>query len=206
MKTTYLLFLTMFAMLFTFPSCDDDEVIEDDFPYDYIEGGTQFSIGNTMRFYYVDGDGKSLIDPEDATTYPVTYNNDEKLPETAIIPGDFKSHVQDDGFTAGFYNGNVNSILYDGEEKLYYMMTSAYGHMKQPNYIFYIGFGNEFDKMDMTYKYTDKNVIGGKYGAKMITWKFNGTPVYSAETDYNLFDIKVFVKKDAGKTTVWVKK
>ena len=33
------------------------------------------------------------------------------------------------------------------------------------------------DGMQITYKYTDRDVIGGKYWAKIISWKYNGVHI-----------------------------
>ena len=53
--------------------------------------------------------------------------------------------------------------------------------------------------MEITYKYTDKDVLGGKYWSKIISWKYNGVHIYS--DDDELYK-KVFIKKVHGKTTV----
>jgi len=182
--------LIMATITLSFIGCSDDE--DDEYPYTSVKGGGHFVRANTVRFYYIDENGNDLIDPDDVSTLPVSYNNDEKLPESVKIPNDFKE--------PGGYNGNANWILFDKDLNLFYMQSSVYGDMEKPDYTFYIGFGGEFDKMDMSYRYTDKNVSGGNgYAAKIVLWKFNGKHVYS---DDEGLDKKVFVKKAKGKTTI----
>ena len=90
-------------------------------------------------------------------------------------------------------------VVYDEEEGLYYCTVSAYGDERQSTYSFPIYVNDEKDTMEITYKYTDRDVIGGKYWAKMISWKYNGGHVYSDDDEpYK----KVFIKKANGKTTV----
>ena len=90
-------------------------------------------------------------------------------------------------------------VVYDEEEGLYYCTVSAYGDERQSTYSFPIYVNDEKDTMEITYKYTDRDVIGGKYWAKMISWKYNGVHVYSDDDEpYK----KVFIKKANGKTTV----
>lgn len=182
----YLLYLI--AAVIFFPACDSDN--DDDYPYKYIKGGGTFVRGNTVRFYYIDEQGKSLINPDDLSTLPVSYDTSTP-PETSDLPKDYKD---------GFYNGNHNHIAYDEDMNLYYVTSSAYGDMEKTIYTFYIRFKDNYDKMDIEYRYTDKNVVGGKYHSKIISWKFNNTHVYS-DND-NVTDKKVFVKKANGKTTV----
>ncbi len=92
-----------------------------------------------------------------------------------------------------------NDEMTDEEEGLYYCEVSAYGDERQSTYSFPIYVNGEKDAMQITYKYTDRDVIGGKYWAKMISWKYNGVHVYSDDDEpYK----KVFIKKANGKTTV----
>ncbi|MFV0538376.1 MAG: hypothetical protein ACK5M3_13565 [Dysgonomonas sp.] len=180
--------LCLLAIVILFPACSNDDN-DEEYPYETVKGGGTFSRGNTVRLYYIDGEGKSLINPDNIASLPISYNVGEQ-PKESLIPKDYKD---------GFYNGNHNNIVYDEGLKLYYMMTSAYGDMEKHVYTFYIGQGSDFDKMDITYRYTDKDVIGGKYHAKIISWKFNNVHIYS---DDDGFDKKVFIKKAQGKTTI----
>lgn len=180
--------LCLLAIILFFPACSSDDN-DEEYPYETIKGGGTFSRGNTVRFYYIDGEGKSLINPNNIASLPVSYNVGEQ-PKEPIMPKDYKD---------GFYNGNNNNIVYDEDLKLYYMMSSAYGDMDMHVYTFYIGQGNDFDKMDITYRYTDKNVIGGKYHAKIISWRFNNTHIYSDDDEAYK---RVFIKKAEGKTTI----
>ena len=92
-----------------------------------------------------------------------------------------------------------NWILYDSEEQLHYCTVSAYGDERQSTYTFPIYVNGDTDKMEITYKYTNKGVVGGKYWGKIVSWKYNGTHIYSDDDEY---DKKIFIRKSGGKTTV----
>lgn len=158
--------------------------------YDSIPGGNSFSRGNTLRFYYIDKNGKGLIDPNDPSTYPVSWWEAVEKPI---------ERTKDYYKIPGLYNGNHNGITYDEEEDIYYFTLSAYGDEKQSTYSFPVYVNGDVDTMDITYKYTDKDVIGGKYWGKIVSWKYNGTHVYSDDDEH---DKKVFIRKSDGKTTV----
>lgn len=156
--------------------------------YDSVLGGNRFERANTLRFYYVDEEGHSLIDPEDLSTFPVRCL---EIPDVAPYPSDYKD---------GLYNGNCDEIRYDETEQLYYYSTCAFGDEKYSNSTFYIYFQGDYDKMDLTYKYTNEDVAGGDgYWAKIISWEFNGKHVYS---DDDGLDKKVFIHKSSGNTTI----
>lgn len=165
---------------------------DEDYPYDRIEGGGNFMRANTLRLYYIDAQGQGLIDPDQLASLPVSYNKlpDENLPDSIPAPDDF------DGDS---YNANHNLIALDHDLNMYYMQTNTYGDMSRPDYTFYIWFNGAFDAMNLSYRYTDKNVVGGKYHAKIISWKFNGTHIYS---DDEGMDKKVFIKKSDNNTTI----
>jgi len=190
MKTGKLLGILLFVLgTFCLAGCDED--ITEDGWYDRIPDGNFFSRGNTVRFYYIDGNGNSLIKPEDKSTYPVSWS--EEIENPIERTEDYQEY--------GNYNGNHNWIFYDEEEKLYYCTVSAYGDEKQSTYSFPIYVNGDKDTMEITYKYTDKDIIGGKYWGKIISWKYNGVHVYS-DDDKDKYDKKVFIKKANGKTTV----
>lgn len=165
--------------------------------YDNIPDGNFFGRANTLRFYYIDDKGNSLINPNDRNTYPVSWH--EALENPIEKTYDRKNWNTDPKYPAIGYNGNHNWIYYDEDEGLYYCTASAYGDERQSTYTFPIYVNGDTDQMEITYKYTDQGVIGGKYWPKMISWKYNGTHVYS---DDDVNDKKVFIRKSDGKTTV----
>lgn len=191
MKTGKLLGMLLFVLgTFSLMGCNDEMTDEEEGWYDSIPDGNFFSRGNTVRFYYIDGNGNSLINPEDKNTLPVSWR------EELVNPIE---RTEDYNAEHGNYNGNHNWVVYDEEEGLYYCTVSAYGDERQSTYSFPIYVNDEKDTMEITYKYTDRDVIGGKYWAKMISWKYNGVHVYSDDDEpYK----KVFIKKANGKTTV----
>ena len=150
----------------------DEEEDNEEVWYNNIPEGNFFSRGNTLRFYYIDEKGNDLINPSDLKTFPVSWN--EEL-------------------------DNPNWILYDSEERLHYCTVSAYGDERQSTYTFPIYVNGDTDKMEITYKYTDKGVVGGKYWGKIVSWKYNGTHIYSDDDEY---DKKIFIRKANGNTTV----
>lgn len=190
MKTGKLLGMLLFVLgTFSLMGCNDEMTDEEEGWYDSIPDGNFFSRGNTVQFYYIDENGNSLINPENKETFPVSWR--EEIENPIERTEDLQEH--------GNYNGNHNWILYDEEEKLYYCTVSAYGDERQSTYSFPIYVNDEKDTMEITYKYTDRDVVGGKYWAKIISWKYNGVHVYSDDDEPCK---KVFIKKANGKTTV----
>ena len=191
MKTGKLLGMLLFVLgTFSLMGCNDEMTDEEEGWYDSIPDGNFFSRGNTVRFYYIDGNGNSLIKPEDKNTLPVSWR------EELVNPIE---RTEDYNAEHGNYNGNHNWVVYDEEEELYYCEVSAYGDERQSTYSFPIYVNGDKDGMQITYKYTDRDVIGGKYWAKIISWKYNGVHVYSDDDEpYKT----VFIKKANGKTTV----
>lgn len=190
MKTGKLLGMLLFVLgTFSLIGCNDEMTDEEEGWYDSIPDGNFFSRGNTVQFYYIDENGNSLINPENKETFPVSWR--EEIENPIERTEDLQEH--------GNYNGNHNWILYDEEEKLYYCTVSAYGDERQSTYSFPIYVNDEKDAMEITYKYTDRDVVGGKYWAKIISWKYNGVHVYSDDDEPCK---KVFIKKANGKTTV----
>lgn len=193
MKTNKLWTILLFTVMLTIvTACDDDDNPNNGHWYDSVPEGGTFERGNTLRFYYIDDKGNSLINPEEPTTLPMRcMENTGKLLDP---PADYKE---------GFYNGNCDIVRYDEEEKLYYFSTTACGDQKYSTSTFYIHFKGEYDKMDVTYKYTDKDVIGAKWYAKIVSWKLNDKHVYS---DDDGSEKKVFIRKANGKTTISIDK
>ena len=190
MKTGKLLGMLLFVLgTFSLIGCNDEMTDEEEGWYDSIPDGNFFSRGNTVQFYYIDENGNSLINPENKETFPVSWR--EEIENPIERTEDLQEH--------GNYNGNHNWILYDEEEKLYYCTVSASGDERQSTYSFPIYVNGDKDGMQITYKYTDRDIVGGKYWAKIISWKYNGVHVYSDDDEpYK----KVFIKKANGKTTV----
>lgn len=165
--------------------------------YDNIPDGNFFSRANTLRFYYIDAEGNSLINPYDPNTYPVSWS--EALENPIERTYDWKNWNPKPYYPAISYNGNHNWIYFDEEENLYYSGISAYGDERQSSYTFPIYVNGDTDQMEITYKYTNDGVIGGEYWAKIISWKYNGTHVYSDDEEQ---EMKVFIKKSNGETTI----
>lgn len=163
---------------------------ENDGWYNSIPDGGPFARANSVRFYYLDEDGNSFINPEDFNTFPVTYGEELENPI---------ERTQDYNPETGFYNGNSNSIIYDEDEDLYYCQMTAYGDSRQSTYSYPLYINGDVHKIDIHYRYTDKDVIGGRYWGKILSWKYNGTHIYS---DDDTFDVKVYIKKVNGKTTI----
>ncbi|WP_293716968.1 hypothetical protein [uncultured Parabacteroides sp.] len=161
---------------------------------DSIPDGSFFGRANTLRLYYIDEKGNSLINPDDPNTYPVSWSN--KLENPIERTNDRQADLGTDIIR---YNGNHNWIYLDEGENLYYCTLSAYGDERHSTYTFPIYVNGDTDQLDVTYKYTDKDVIGGKYYAKIVSWKYNGTHIYSDDDEH---DKKVFIRKSEGKTTV----
>lgn len=187
MKAKNILSVLLVLFLVGITSCSDDY---NDGWYDSIPDGGPFARANTVRFYYIDGEGNSFINPEDYNTFPVTYGEELENP---------LERTQDFDPEYGYYNGNNNCIRYDEDEGLYYCSFTAYGDSRQSTYSYPLYINGDIDKMEIVYRYTDRDVVGGKYWGKIISWKYNGVHVYSDDDEY---DLKVFITKANGKTTV----
>lgn len=128
MKTGKLLGMLLFVLgTFSLMGCNDEMTDEEEGWYDSIPDGNFFSRGNTVRFYYIDGNGNSLIKPEDKNTLPVSWR------EELVNPIE---RTEDYNAEHGNYNGNHNWVVYDEEEELYYCEVSAYGDERQSTYSF----------------------------------------------------------------------
>ena len=80
MKTGKLLGMLLFVLgTFSLMGCNDEMTDEEEGWYDSIPDGNFFSRGNTVRFYYIDGNGNSLIKPEDKNTLPAAQHLVERL-------------------------------------------------------------------------------------------------------------------------------
>lgn len=180
--------MLLFAALFGPIGCDDHA--GEDGWYDCIPGGGAFFRANTVRFYYLDADGNGLIDPADPATWPVTTDDPEADPAT-LRPAA--------GSAPGLYHGNCCGIHYDEAEDLYYFSTFLYGDESKSSYTFRCHCFGGVDEMEVTYKYTDRDVDGGGYWAKVVSWKYNGRHIYS-DDDAN--SKKIFVRKEGGRTEI----
>ncbi len=187
MKAKTILSTLLVLFIISFTGCKEEY---NDGWYDSIPDGNFFARANSVRFYYIDENGNSLINPDDLSTLPVAC--DEELENPIERTQDYNSEY-------GYYNGNNSCVRYDEEEGLYYGSFTAYGDSRQSIYSYPLYINGEIDKMEIHYRYTDKDVIGGKYWGKIISWKYNGVHIYSDDDEY---DTKVFITKANGKTTV----
>lgn len=176
---------------------DPDPVIEDEGEWvDSIPDGNFFGRANTLRLYYIDEKGNSLINPDDPNTYPVSWSEELENPVEHTL-----DRKTDPGYNDIRYNGNHNWIYFDADENLYYCTLSAYGDARHSTYTFPMYANGDADKMEVTYQYTKKGVIGGDYYAKIISWKYNGIHIYSDDDEH---DKKVFIRKYNGNTDVFL--
>ena len=180
------------------PDENDPEVEEGEEWLNSIPDGNFFGRANTLRLYYIDENGNSLINPDDPNTYPVSWseNLENPIERTNDRNLDLSSSISP---TTIGYNGNHNWICFDKEENLYYCTLLAYGDAKYSTYTFPIYINGDTDQLEISYKYTTKDVIGGDFHPKIISWKYNGTHIYSDDDGY---DKKVFIRKANGNTTV----
>ena len=141
----------------------------------------------------MDEKGNDLINPSDLKTFPVSWNEelDNPLERTYDNIRDIESNTIR-------YNGNHNWILYDSEEQLHYCTVSAYGDERQSTYTFPIYVNGDTDKMEITYKYTDKGVVEESTGGK----SFPGNTTAHIYSDDDEYDKKIFIRKANGNTTV----
>lgn len=109
-----------------------------------------------------------------------------------------------DDYNGGLYNGNVNSIVWDPEEKVYFATTHLQGDKSKHNYTFYISCVGETDQFDIQYSYKNGAAIGGDgIGIRVDGIKLNGVLVAD---DNNMYERKIFITKANGKTKVSTKR
>lgn len=156
-----------------------------------------------MRFYYVDAEGKDLIDRNDPTTFPVSSDTlTDVQPAVSDIYTPEETYVE--------YNNRINRVCFSEKESLNELFTFAYGDSRQSTHTFYVYFKGKYDTMEVTYRYEDSKVtdiIYDKpiYSSQILSWKVNGQTVYSLDTwKYGINRCKVVLQKDANGNTVSV--
>jgi hypothetical protein len=186
----------LLVICFFAAGCKKEAASSDDGWVESIPGGSYFAMGNTLRLYYIDGSNKSIIDPAKVETLPYTYLNGQK-PSVVKTPEDYNGN-------GGAYNGNVNFIVFDPEEKLYYGATHLQGDKSKHNYTFYISCAGEIDKFDVQYSYQQGGGIGGDgVAVRADAIRLNGVLVAD---NSNMQDRKIFITKANGKTQVSTKR
>ena len=125
-----------------------------------------------MRFYYVDAEGKDLIDRNDPTTFPVSSDTlTDVQPAVSDIYTPEETYVE--------YNNRINRVCFSEKESLNELFTFAYGDSRQSTHTFYVYFKSKYDTMEVTYRYEDSKVtdiIYDKpiYSSQILSWKVNG--------------------------------
>lgn len=190
MKTKKAMLMGALSLIICFAGCNDDDSNR---WYDSMPDGGLFHTGNYLRFFYVDEDGKDLIDPENLSTLPVS--SIELLDSQPIVEAyDYRNK----------YNEELNSVSFNEQKGLNEFFTYAFGDSRQSNYTFYVCHNGVADKMEVTFQYQDHKVDGGLYYASsIISWSVNGVEVYNIKKPSMRVYVRL-VKKSDGTTEVVV--
>lgn len=183
--------LLLIVMTFGVSGCNGDD---EERWVDSIEDGGPFQAGHAVRFYYIDGEGNDLIDPDDLSTLPVT--SESLLPTPPAAPTELISNC--------YYNDGKNDIWYDEWEGLYSFYTCDLGDSRYRDGTFYVYFKGEADEMKVQHEYLNKRSADGSYISSVVSWWVNGDLVYSKEE--GVIRKKVFIRKADGKTTIAFKR
>lgn len=162
---------------------------------DDTEESSFFIRGNSVRFYYVDKTGAGLIDPDDPSTWPVPAT--QLMDEPPAVPNDIS------GWS---YHGGICKIGSDDTNGLFYFTTGVYGDYSLDNFTMYVYFKGEADRMDLLYDYSMDDPGDWNYYANIASWRFNDMTIYSETGENDMQEVKVYVCKDEGRTTVTVEK
>lgn len=171
-------FIVFILIVLSLPACKDDS-----------EQSDFFIRGTSVHFYYIDENGNSLLDPDDAATWPIP--SAELLAVPPAAPADYKD---------GSYYGGLCRIGSDGNYSFYYFTTGVYGNYRTESFTMYLYFKGEADRMDIVYDYSTPDFGGRDYYANIVSWRVNGVEIYDDDAEERTVD--VFIRKADGKTTV----
>lgn len=188
MKAENLILMGALSLIICFAGCNDDDSNR---WYDSMPDGGPFHTGTYLRFFYVDEDGNDLIDPENLSTLPVS-SRELSDSQPVIEEYDYRNH----------YNGELNHVVYNEYRGLHEFFTYALGDSRKSSYTFYVYHNGVADKMDVTFKYQDHKVDGGRfYASNNTSWSVNGVEVYNIKKPAMSVYVRL-VKKSDGTTEV----
>ena len=137
MKTRKLLGLLLLLVgALGFSGCSD----EDGGYYHSVPGGGFGYRANTVHFYYVDGEGNSLVDEANPTTYPIPCE------ETDVEPS-----VPEEADEYGYYypaNWTNCRLGMDDEGKIYFNLSFPIDESTN-TYSFHVYSNGSFDRFEM---------------------------------------------------------
>lgn len=184
-------FLATFLLLvgaIAFSGCSD----EDDGYFHSVPGGGYAYRANTVHFYYVDKEGKSLIDETLPATFPLPCADKEaQLP----VP-----EVDEYGY---YYPGNwISCQVAMDEAGMPFFKCNFPVDQSTDTYSFYVYSNGSFDRFDLTYGYTNDGIGGDGWIAHVLSLKINGQHVYSDEEKTGMY-CRVYIQRTDAGTQVW---
>lgn len=185
MKTRHLtgiLLLMLFALILT--GCSEYEKS--------APGGDDFHRLNTIRFYFLDAEGRNMVNPDNLATYPVLCDSDNEKPGIPEL-------IEDSNYY-GPYSQQVR-IDEEGEPYVSIIFPGNESSNKRRCYIYW---GERFDRIDITYGYTNDGVYGGDgWYASVLAMKINGLKVYSDEwSDQYGSSYKIYLQRKGDQTQI----
>ena len=157
--------------------------------------GYEFARGNDLRFYYIDGSNKDLLNLKNHPLLPVAFR------DTACQP------VAPNHSDSSFYSFCGCSINYDSESRFYYFNTAIFGKQGYETDEFYIKVTDEdVDTLKAYFHYTWGASGGDGIYAYVDKLYYNGILITTEKTvsgTANSFTHKkIFILKENGKTKI----
>lgn len=135
--------------------------------------GNYFLRANPWKFYFVDGEGKSVLSMRPGSVLPTTDFQREDGFQQGYIPEDYLEDSR-----SYLYNGNSNSVGFDAGKGLYYWMTTVPGYEYVKENEFYVHFNRtDIDTVRVKFRFITEGVIGGDMWAGITEMYYNGVLV-----------------------------
>ena len=168
-----------------------------------IPENVNFYTGCPLAFYFVDENGNTLVDINDAETYPISFRG--AASESAIQRG--RTNIQtyeQEGVKLYVYNDGANSLCWIEEDQQFRFQSYFWGVTPQDSYTFpvYVGSDGLYDKLTVGYKYVttaDKvQISGATWAVDVVSVKYNDVEVFVGNENGKVY----IVKPSQGETTI----
>ena len=176
-------------------------------PTNTIPEGLLFYTDCPVSFYFVDEEGKDLVDPQDHSTFPLAYPGRINR-QSPTDEGFSVTESQQGGSPAYLYNDNSNYLWKDSEENLWCFLTWVWGRTLDQEFKTYIYVAGQEDSLKVSFKYLkagdqDSKDLpeGSSWGIRILSMRYNDIEIFE-----NNEKGKVFIEKPSqgGETVVHV--
>lgn len=177
------LFVTLVCIAMT--SCNSDEI---------PNNGEPFARANQLQLYYSSDTNSDLLDLNNNTILPITYEGSYIAPNLPPIT-DLQRYD---------YNGGV--IKYDTEIQKYYWNTAITGKQGNPKNRIYVKISEiDTDTLDVKFKFTKGATGGNGNYAYIEKLYYNGTLILEENSNPGAlieYKKRVFIQKKGNKTVI----